>query len=44
MQKNIITRALGIDEMVQADYFELQVREGDVILLCSDRIDKYGGG
>ena len=35
-QKNIITRALGIDEMVQADYFELQVREGDVILLCSD--------
>ena len=35
-QKNIITRALGIDEMVQADYFELQVQEGDVILLCSD--------
>lgn len=35
-QKNIITRALGIDEKVQADYFELQVRQGDVILLCSD--------
>ncbi len=35
-QKNIITRALGIDEKVQADYFELQVCPGDVILLCSD--------
>lgn len=35
-QKNIITRALGIDEKVQADYFELQVRQGDIILLCSD--------
>lgn len=35
-QKNIITRALGIDEMVQADYFELQVQPDDVILLCSD--------
>lgn len=35
-QKNIITRALGIDEMVQADYFELQVQPEDVILLCSD--------
>ncbi len=35
-QKNIITRALGIDEMVQADYFELQIKPSDVILLCSD--------
>lgn len=35
-QKNIITRALGIDEMVQADYFELQIQPSDVILLCSD--------
>jgi protein phosphatase len=35
-QKNIITRALGIDTQVQADYFELQVEPSDVILLCSD--------
>jgi protein phosphatase len=35
-QKNIITRALGIDDDVQADYFELQVHPSDVILLCSD--------
>lgn len=35
-QKNIITRALGIDENVQADFFEIQVQGSDIILLCSD--------
>lgn len=35
-QKNIITRALGIDEEVQADYFEVNVQPSDVVLLCSD--------
>lgn len=35
-QKNIITRALGIDGTVQADYFEVTVQDSDVILLCSD--------
>ena len=30
-QKNIITRALGINEEVQADFFEI-----DVVMLCSD--------
>lgn len=35
-QKNIITRALGIDEEVQADYFEVQVQPSDIVLLCSD--------
>ncbi len=35
-QKNIITRALGIDENVQADFFEIQVQDSDIILLCSD--------
>lgn len=34
--KNIITRALGTDETVRPDYFEIQVRQGDVLLLCSD--------
>ncbi len=34
--KNIITRALGTTEEVTADYFEVDVRPGDVILLCSD--------
>lgn len=34
--KNIITRALGTDESVRPDCFEIEVREGDVLLLCSD--------
>ncbi len=35
-QKNIITRALGINEEVQADFFEIEVQQNDIILLCSD--------
>ena len=35
-QKNIITRALGTEEMVSADYFEVPIRPGDLVLLCSD--------
>ena len=35
-QKNIITRALGIDEKVHADYFEVKLNPSDYILLCSD--------
>ena len=34
--KNIITRALGTDLEVQPDCFEIEVRQGDVLLLCSD--------
>jgi serine/threonine protein phosphatase PrpC len=35
-QKNIITRALGVDATVQPDVQEHKVREGDLYLLCSD--------
>lgn len=35
-QKNIITRALGIDEEVSADFFEIETKKDDIILLCSD--------
>lgn len=34
--KNIITRALGTDNLVRPDCFEVKVEEGDVLLLCSD--------
>ena len=34
--KNIITRALGTSETVVADYFELELQEKDIILMCSD--------
>lgn len=34
--KNIITRALGTLDDVRTDCFEISVKEGDVLLLCSD--------
>ena len=35
-QKNLITRALGIDAIAEADVQEFRTRPGDVYLLCSD--------
>lgn len=34
--KNIITRAIGVKENVDADFFEFGLRKGDVILMCTD--------
>ncbi len=34
--KNIITRALGTNKEVEADFFEVKLEENDTILLCSD--------
>lgn len=35
-KKNIITRAIGADEEVMVDFFEVELQRGDYILLCSD--------
>lgn len=35
-QRSVITRALGSEAEVEADYFEFNMLSGDVILLCSD--------
>lgn len=35
-QKNIITRAVGIEKKVEADFFEVVLKQGDYLLLCSD--------
>ena len=35
-KKNIITRAMGIEETASADFFELDLKPGERILLCSD--------
>ena len=35
-QKNIITRAMGISETVDTDFFEVDLEPGDYFLLCSD--------
>lgn len=34
--KNIITRAIGARDYVEADFFNLELQTGDMILLCSD--------
>ena len=35
-QKNIITRAVGIEEQVKTDFFETVLAEDSYVLLCSD--------
>lgn len=34
--KNIITRAIGVKEVVEIDFFEHHLKKGDVILMCTD--------
>ena len=34
--KNIITRAVGVTASVVADFFDVELKDGDVILMCSD--------
>lgn len=35
-KKNVITRALGVDSDVEADYYDVDIHKGECILLCSD--------
>ncbi len=37
--KNLVTRALGIDEHVEVDVQEMETRPGDIYLLCSDGLN-----
>lgn len=34
--KNIITRAVGVSKTVEPDFFTVEMKRGDVILMCSD--------
>lgn len=34
--KNIITRAIGVTDVVEPDFFEVDFEQGDMALLCSD--------
>ncbi len=40
-QKNIITRAIGTADFVQADFFEFYRSDYDALLLCSDGLSNY---
>jgi len=35
-KKNIITRAVGVEDKVSADYFAVRLKEGQTVLMCSD--------
>lgn len=35
-QRNLITRALGTEESVQADIFPVSMKRGELLMLCSD--------
>lgn len=34
--KNIITRAVGVEEYLDVDFFTTRLRSGDLVLMCSD--------
>ena len=38
--KNIITRAVGAEDKVEPDFFTVELQEGEIVLMCSD---KYAG-
>ena len=40
-RKNIITRALGVDETVDIDFCEDRMEPEDVVLLCTDGLTNY---
>ncbi len=40
-QKNVITRAVGIEHKVEADIFIQSLREKDILLLCSDGLTNF---
>lgn len=39
--KNIITRALGVNPEIEFDHFKRDVQENDIIVLCTDGITNY---
>ncbi len=40
-KKNVITRAVGSEEIMQVDIFEIELEENDIILLCSDGLTTH---
>ena len=42
-QRNVITRAVGTDAEVEADYFNFELGIGDILLLCSDGLSNTIG-
>ncbi|SDM73489.1 Stp1/IreP family PP2C-type Ser/Thr phosphatase [Acetanaerobacterium elongatum] len=40
-QKHVITRALGVEQGIEIDYCEVQAKEGDVLMICTDGLTNY---
>lgn len=40
-QKNVITRALGVDDTIRIDFSQEIYHEGDIVLLCSDGLSNF---
>lgn len=40
-QKNVLMKAVGADDSVSPDLHEIEVYEGDILLLCSDGLTHY---
>lgn len=43
-EKNIITRALGVEKKVNIDYLETRISEKDIIVICTDGLTNYVDG
>lgn len=41
-KRNQITRAVGAEKTITPDYFEIDMDEGNILLLCSDGLHAYG--
>lgn len=41
--KNIITRAVGADRNVLVDFFEVELSDGDIVLMCTDGLSNMVG-
>lgn len=40
-RKNVITRALGVEESIEIDYNEVTLGEGERLLICTDGLTNY---
>ncbi|MBE6885490.1 MAG: Stp1/IreP family PP2C-type Ser/Thr phosphatase [Oscillospiraceae bacterium] len=40
-EKNLITRAVGVDSEIEVDYYEVFLKENDFVLLCTDGLSNY---
>lgn len=40
-QKNVITRAVGSEPEVECDYYEAELKSGDMLMLCTDGLSNF---